>query len=143
MPLAKGKQRRTEVEADHDLEARMTDAQTKKARPTELRQDSAGVSAAALIELLSETMSRVYGEIWPNMTVRDSDDRVDIEIAEEAYIVGLMIEIGSPHVMPRKPIKVRDAEISSDARYCSNTSRRSPDAQGRRQEHRRAVALHS
>lgn len=110
-PLAKGKKRKTEIEADTELEGRMTDAQTKNKRGRDANaSDPKQVKSGALRGVASETMARVYEEIWPSMTTHDDRGRVDLEIAEETYILVNTMVVGNDEEKPRKPLRMREVE---------------------------------
>ena len=70
--------------------------------------DPKAVGGASLRGVMEETMARVYEEMWPSMTTRDGIDNVDIEIREEAYILGLTMICGNDDFKPRKGLKIRD-----------------------------------
>lgn len=112
-PSAKGKTRRAEIEADTELEGRLTDAQTKNRRPKDSNtHDPKMVKAGALRGVASETMARVYEELWPTMTTHDSKGNVDLEIAEETYILVLTMIVGTDEDKPRLPLKIREVEMN-------------------------------
>lgn len=116
---AKGKKRLTEIKADSELEGRMTDEQTKKKRPQPgMEPNAKGVSMGGVRGVVSETMARVYAEIWPSMQTHDERGRVMSETSEECYILGLTMLVGNDDDKPRQGLKMREIEMGDDAPYC-------------------------
>lgn len=71
------------------------------------------IGGAALRGVAEETMARVYSEMFPNMQVRNPvTDEVDLEIREEAYILGLTMVCGNNDYKPRKGLKIREHEFT-------------------------------
>ena len=110
-PVAKKK-------ADRLTGDRYDEQMTRVKHPRVEHSDPKNVSGGVLRGVMSETMARVYEELFPTMSVRDEQGTVDIEIQEETYILGLTMICGTDDFKPRKPLKIREVEISDNARYC-------------------------
>jgi hypothetical protein len=117
-PVAAGKKRRSEIEHDTELEDKLTEKigvhKVKKREP----EHDTKIGGGALRGIMTETIARVYEEMWPGMQVRGHNDEPDREIAEEAYILSLTMVVGNQVELPRKPLKIREAEISGSAVFC-------------------------
>lgn len=116
-PKAKGKKRRTEIEHDTDLEGKLSKKVAENPREKRHPEHDSRVGGGALRGVMSETIARVYEEIWPGMSVRVSDDPND-EIREEAYILSLTMIVGNNEDTPRMGLKIREAEISGRFSFC-------------------------
>jgi hypothetical protein len=110
---AKGKQRRSEREEDADLEKNLKTPKKAVQKPVESR-----VRAADVRGVIEETLARVYGDLFPSLTTHDEDGNVDLEIKEEAYIITLVMYVGSDNYTPRQGVRLKEVEISDKARYC-------------------------
>src|SRR4051812_20759176 len=84
-PKAKGKKRRDEIQHDAELEDKLSAKVAEKVRPKAEPEHDSKVGAGALRGVMSETIARVYEEVWPGMEVREHDDPNN-EMREEAYI---------------------------------------------------------
>lgn len=110
-PVAKKK-------ADKRAGDKLTETIGKAKKPSTEYVDPKAVSGGALRGMMEETMARVYGEMFPTMTTRDSTtDEVDLEIREEAYILQLTMVCGNDDYKPRKGLKIRDHTMKTP-RYC-------------------------
>jgi hypothetical protein len=116
-PKAKGKKRRSEIQHDADLEGKLSKKVAEKVRPKAEPEHDSKVGAAALRGVMSETIARVYEEVWPGMGVRDGEEPND-EIKEEAYILCLTMIVGNNEDTPRMGLKIREAEISGRFNFC-------------------------
>ncbi len=113
MIAAKGKQRRTELERDAELEH---NAEAPK-KPAQRSSDSR-VAAVEIRGVMEDTFARVYGEMYPSMHVRNKKDELSLEIKEEAYILLLTMIVGHDDFQPRHGLTIREAEISDSAMFC-------------------------
>lgn len=113
-PAARGKKRRAEIEHDHELEGKMTDHLTRHAKPKSEHPNFTTVRGGAIQGVVGETMARVYGELWPGMKTHDSEDAVDVEINEEAYILMLTMKVGNDNYKPRKGLALKEIEGMGD-----------------------------
>lgn len=120
--LAKGKKRRSEIQHDADLETKHAEKVGNAPRRPAEGQTNSTVGAGALRGVVGETMARMYEEFWPTMTTRDRDGAPEIEIAEEAYILVNYLVVGHSDDKPRVATKIREAEISANARFCKEHS---------------------
>jgi hypothetical protein len=116
-PMARGKRRRSERQHDHELEGKLEKRVAEHKRVKQEPETDSKVGAGALRGVASETIARVYEEIWPGMNVHRNGDP-NIEMQEEAYILVLTMIVGNGEDTPRKGLKIREAEISGDARFC-------------------------
>lgn len=111
-PSAKGKKRRTEIEHDHELEDKLSKRVAENKRERREPEHDSKVGGGALRGVMSETIARVYEEMWPGMSVRDGEEP-NIEIKEEAYILSLTMILGNNEDTPRMGLKIRESEIKS------------------------------
>jgi hypothetical protein len=121
-PKAKGKKRRDEIQHDVDLEAKMTEKVGTHKREKRDAETDSKVSAGDLRGVVSESIARVYEEIWPGMRVRQGDETPDLEIQEEAYILVLSMVCGNNVDVPRRGLKIRESEISRHVVFCKDHS---------------------
>jgi hypothetical protein len=117
-PKAKGKKRRSEIEHDAELEGKLTKRVSEHKREKQEPEHDSKVHADALRGMMSETIARVYEEMWPGMTVRTNEDEPNAEMAEEAYILSLTMILGNSEDTPRHGLKIREVEISNDIHFC-------------------------
>lgn len=117
-PKAKGKKRRSEIEHDAELEGKLSKKVAEHKRERREPEHDSKVGAGALRGIVSETIARVYEEIWPGIDVRAGGDEPDDEIKEEAYVLGLTMIVGNNVDTPRRGLKIREDEISRNARLC-------------------------
>lgn len=116
-PKAKGKKRRSEIQHDAELEGKLSKKVAEHKREKREPEHDSKVGGGALRGVMSETIARVYEEIWPGISVRVGDDP-DLEIQEEAYILSLTMIVGNNEELPRKGLKIREAEISGQFNFC-------------------------
>lgn len=116
-PVAKNKKRRSEIQHDAELEDKLSAKVAGKVRPKAEPEHDSKIGAGALRGVMSETIARVYEEVWPGMNVREHDDPND-EIKEEAYILSLTMIVGNNEDTPRMGLKIREAEISGRFNFC-------------------------
>lgn len=119
-PTKAKKKRRSEIHDTPDeigLEDKLTDkiagVPLKKQEP----EHDSKVSAGALRGIMSETIARVYEEMWPGMNVRIADEPND-EMKEEAYILSLTMIVGNATDLPRRGLKIRDTEMTMHDSLC-------------------------
>lgn len=118
-PTAKGKKRRDEIQEDAEFEGKMSEHVAKQPRKKAEVEVDSKVNAGDIRGVMTETIARVYEEIWPGINVRNGGTETpDQDMAEEAYILGLTMVVGNTVELPRQPLKIRDAEISDGAIYC-------------------------
>lgn len=117
-PKAKGKKRRSEIQHDAELEGKLSKKVAEHKREKREPEHDSKVGGGALRGVMSETIARVYEEIWPGIDVRAGGDEPDDEIKEEAYILGLTMIVGNNVDTPRRGLKIREDEISRNARLC-------------------------
>lgn len=118
-PLAKKKLRQQEHDADEELATKHAEYAVKKSHKREDGLDHRHASPAEVRGVMSETMARVYEEMWPRMTTHDELGNVDIEINEETYILSLTMFTGNPNYIPRRALKIRDKEgVSEEISFC-------------------------
>lgn len=103
---------------DAALEKSHTEHSVKKVKTAEKSSDPKNVHGGELRGVMMETMARVYEEMWPSMSPRDSAGTVDIEIQEEAYILQLTMICGTDNYKPRRALKIRDAFVPGLTSYC-------------------------
>jgi hypothetical protein len=116
LPAAKGKKRRTEIAADTALEGKMSEHVAKHKIPKSEVPVFSGVRGGSLKGVMSETMARVYEEIWPGMKTHDEyEGEVDLEISEEAYILMLTMKVGNDKDSPRKGLAMKEIEGFGDS----------------------------
>jgi hypothetical protein len=118
-PKAKGKKRRTEIQSDADLEGKLTKKVSEHRVERREPEHDSKVGGGALRGVMSESIARVYEEIWPGMNVHQHGDPND-EMKEEAYILSLTMILGNVEDTPRMGLKIREAEISEDMRLCKD-----------------------
>ena len=116
-PKAKAKVRQAERDHDEELGDKLAENVGKRRRQEEIPVDTK-IGGGALRGIIQETMARVYGEIWPGMETHSEKEEPDIEIQEEAHILVLTMVLGNTEDTPRRGLKMREDEISDNARYC-------------------------
>lgn len=117
-PKGKGKIKQAEREHDEGLGEKMTAKLQVNKKPRQAPESNCEVPAGSLRGVMGETIARVYGELWPSFQTHDENGNVDVELAEEAYILGLTMVLGNGEDTPRMGLKIKDAEISENANYC-------------------------
>lgn len=115
---AKGKKRRTEIQHDAELEGRMTEHTVKNTKPKREPEIKSEVGTGQIRGVVKETIARCYQEFWPGMETHGAHGEVDIEIAEEGYILTLTMITGNPEDKPRQGLKIKEVEMSDDAPMC-------------------------
>jgi hypothetical protein len=103
-PVAKKK-------ADDKIGDAYTEKLSKIKRASTEYVDHKSISGGVLRGITEETMARVYSEMWPSMQTHDQDGKVDKQIAEEAYILGLTMQFGNGEYSPRRGLKIRDHKM--------------------------------
>lgn len=119
-PVAKNKKRRSEIQHDAELEDKLSAKVAGKVRPKAEPEHDSKIGAGALRGVMSETIARVYEEVWPGMQVRDGGEDPNDEIKEEAYILSLTMIVGNNEDTPRMGLKIREAEISGLFNFCKD-----------------------
>jgi hypothetical protein len=108
--------------AKKKLDRKAGDEHTKKIseqkRPNAGYVDHKQIGGASLRGMMQETMARCYSEMFPTMTTHQAGtDEVDLEIQEEAYILGLTMVCGTDDYLPRRGLKIREKAMPVP-RYC-------------------------
>ncbi len=105
--LAKGKQRRTQIQEEAELEKNIP----VRHKPAQRVSDNR-VAGGELRGVIEATFLRVYEEMYPQGGLNHT------EIQEEAYITVLAMVVGRDDYTPRKGLTIREAEISDNAKFC-------------------------
>lgn len=110
-PVAKKK-------ADDKTGDAYTEKISKSKRPSAEYVDRKQIGGASLRGMMEETMARCYGEMFPSMTTHQAGtDQVNLEIKEEAYILGLTMVCGTDDYLPRRGLKIREKEMPT-MKFC-------------------------
>jgi hypothetical protein len=116
---AKGKKRKAAKKHDAELEGQASAHLATHKRPKTDSTIRTEITGGQLRGVVGETFARVYEELWPGMEVHGYDGSVDIEIAEEAYILSLTMIGGNMQDSPRQGLKINEADISDTAEWCN------------------------
>jgi hypothetical protein len=111
-PVAKGKASSKQREAERELQTNVKVIRTKKA-DSNAKPELHSVPGSSLRAVMEESIARVYSEIFSGMSTHDEQDKVTLEISEEAYVLALTMVVGNDIDTPRQGLRIKDDDKAS------------------------------